>query len=339
MAGTLAALVAEAGVMNELLLLVDHRHAEVTMDGGALRVRWPGARQPEHVPLGLLGQVVLLGNPHVELRALRALGERGIPTVLLPARGSGEGVWLHGGLGGGVAARIAQHRAHRTDRGLALARELVAAKIDAYAALARSRGWSDAAQAIHAPAAQLGAAGDLDTLMGLEGAAASAWWAAMAERVAPEWRFRGRNRRPPRDPVNALLSLGYTLLGAEVAAAVRAVGLDPAVGFLHGVVPGRDSLVLDLMEPLRAGVDAWVLAQLDARAVEPADFHCHATHGCRLRKAARGRIYAAWAEARMRWPDPTRPDDPLPAYCTHRARWLRERLGPYDPHTGAERHG
>ncbi len=324
--------------MKDLMLLVDHRGAEVTLDGGTLRVRWPGAG-PEHVPLGLLGQVVLHGNPQVELRALRALGERGVPTVLLPLRGAGEGAWLSPGLGHTIAVRVAQHRAAGTEQGLEIARAVVRGKLDAYRRLAQGLGAEASVAAIDAALDGLGTALDTETLMGLEGAGSAAWWRVLRERLDPEWAFAGRNRRPPRDPINALLSLGYTLLGSEVAVAVGALGLDPGLGFLHGIVPGRESLVLDLMEPLRAGVDAWVLTAIDAGRFTPADFQRDRRTGCRLSKAARGRFYAAWADARMDWPDPAQPGEPLPARCLHWARLLRERLGPYDPHTGAPRDG
>ena len=153
----------------------------------------------------------------------------------------------------------------------------------------------------------LASAADLPAVMGFEGAAAAAWYGWLALHLPPAWGFAGRNRRPPRDPVNALLSLGYTLLGGEMFGAVQAAGLDPALGFLHGVVPGRESLVLDLIEPLRPGVDAVVLGLLD-RVLTPRQFTAHPEHGCRLNKEGRGLFYRAWAEARWRWPLPISPD-------------------------------
>jgi len=319
--------------MNELVLLLDRRDASMNLEGGSLAVRRPG-RPVEHVPLGLLGQVIVLGNPEVGPGVLRALGERGVPTVLLPLRGKGEGVWVGGGLGTSIAVRVAQHRAARESRGLEIARSLVRDKLEGYAVLAADRGMDEAASVVREQQDRLDSAEDREELMGLEGAAASAWWTALAVRLDAGWRFSGRNRRPPRDPVNAMLSLGYTLLGSEMAMAVRTLGLDPALGFLHGVVPGRESLVLDLVEPLRAGVDAFVLEQLEAGWLTPADFRRSTSEGCRLRKEVRGRFYEEWATRRMDWSDPLRPGEPLPRRCAERARWLREALGPYDPQSG-----
>jgi CRISPR-associated endonuclease Cas2 len=103
-------------------------------------------------------------------------------------------------------------------------------------------------------------------------------------------------------PVNALLSLGYPLLAGEVLRAVQQLGLDPALGFLHGVVPGRESLVLDLMEPLRPGVDLLVVRMLDD-LLRPTQFTHGARDGCRLDKGGRNAFHRAWAVTRADWPD------------------------------------
>jgi len=324
--------------MKELVLLVDRRDATLGLEGGSLYVRRPG-EPPEFVPLGLLGLVIVHGNPQVEVRALRALGERNIPAVLLPVRGRGEGVWIGQGLGASIAVRIAQHRAFHDSRRIEIAAELVRSKLEAQAALARQRGLEEASERILSGLPGLAGASGLSGIMGIEGAAASAWWGVLSKILPAEWEFKGRNRRPPRDPVNALLSLGYTLLAAEMASAIRQFGLDPALGFLHDPVPGRETLTLDLMEPLRAAVDAWVLGLIDGGVLHPGQFQNNPADGCRLSKEARGHFYAAWADARMEWPDPLRPGESIAARCRAQVRWLRDRLGPYDPMTGAATDG
>jgi CRISPR-associated protein Cas1 len=93
----------------------------------------------------------------------------------------------------------------------------------------------------------------VDSMRGLEGAAAAAYYSAFPAMLTDkELIFKGRNRRPPEDPVNALLSFLYTLLKNDVQSALEGVGLDPAVGFLHTLRPGRPALALDFMEELRA---------------------------------------------------------------------------------------
>jgi hypothetical protein len=223
----------------------------------------------------------------------------------------------------------------------------------------RPAGTAELLQALQKYSAGLNQAGDTAALMGLEGAGAAAWYGWLAQHLEPHWKFSGRNRRPPRDPVNAMLSLGYTLLGAEVLGAVQQDGFDPALGFLHGIWPGRESLALDLMEPLRPGVDALVLSVLDEFIV-PDDFQMQAG-GCRLRKESRGKFFGVWARARRHWPLPLPAEVPLTldefdwdsrddnggkelpgednrlrTQCRRMTRWLRARLPALAGETGQQ---
>jgi CRISPR-associated protein Cas1 len=154
--------------------------------------------------------------------------------------------------------------------------------------------------------ATLETASSLDAALGSEGHVAQAWFGLLAATLNPAWRFTGRNRRPPRDPVNALLSLGYTLANAEVHQVVMSAGLDPAFGFLHLPAPGRDSMVLDLTELARAAVDHFVLSWIDPAGPDPTHWYDREDTGCRLSKAARPGFYQAWAGYRRHWPYPTR---------------------------------
>lgn len=111
---------------------------------------------------------------------------------------------------------------------------------------------------------------DLDILRGHEGEAAAAYFAALPAILPAPWQsdFCGRSRRPPRDRVNALLSFGYALLTRDATAAAARVGLEPMLGFLHVVHPGRPALALDLIEPFRAAwVDTAVLRLLATRGI------------------------------------------------------------------------
>jgi CRISPR-associated protein Cas1 len=103
---------------------------------------------------------------------------------------------------------------------------------------------------------------DRDTLTGLEGAGAAAYFRAYATLFAPSREFSRRRRRPPPDPVNVCLSLGYTLLHHEAVRELQVVGLDPLLGFLHVSERGRESLASDIVEPLRPHVDEWVWRRL-----------------------------------------------------------------------------
>jgi len=340
---------------NDLLLVIDHRETLVRMNGRALRIDRPDA-PPEHIPLGLVGLVVVHGSPLVGCEVWRELAERNIPAVLQPARGRGRSALIGAALGGTIELRAAQHRA-AADAIAALrnARRLVAGKIEAQARLlerldAEGEVTFGLRQLQTSSLDKVDTAANVAVLMGIEGAAAAAWYAWLGGWLPERWRFTGRNRRPPRDPVNALLSLGYTLLGGEVLRAVQEQGLDPALGFLHGIVPGRESLVLDLMEPLRPSVDCFVIGLLD-EVLLPTQFTYSARDGCRLNKGGRARFYREWAIARSDWPDlqgignppggrPIERDDirtSLPTLCRHQVERLRARLRPYLP--GDASHG
>jgi hypothetical protein len=113
----------------------------------------------------------------------------------------------------------------------------------------------------------------IDQVRGLEGLAAREYFACWSRMVGKQWVFNGRNRRPPTDPVNSLLSFAYGLLRVQVTAAVHIAGLDPYIGYLHEVHHGQPSMVLDLMEEFQALIaDNILLAALRNREIQPQDF-------------------------------------------------------------------
>lgn len=117
---------------------------------------------------------------------------------------------------------------------------------------------------------------NIDSLRGLEGEAASRYFGVfdrLISRKSGGFTFSGRNRRPPKDPINAMLSFLYSVVSQDVSAALQGVGLDPQVGFLHSERPGRDSLALDILEEFRAYiVDRIVLSLVNRGQVKESDF-------------------------------------------------------------------
>ncbi len=300
-----------------MILVVDHRDCTLRHENGCVRVEQAGEK-PRRAPIAQLELVVVYGNPLAETALWRALASAGVPTVMLPARGqsperNGPAV-LAGGIATQLPLRRLQHsRAADPAAALHLARWCLRHKLQGYdlplIALAAHHG---AAPAVCAAFRQrrdqaltaLAAATDLDTALGVEGQIAHAWFGLLAQVINPAWNFTGRNRRPPRDPVNALLSLGYTLVGTEIHQGVMALGLDPSLGFLHQPVPGRESMVLDLTEIFRCGVDHFVLGWLPPAGPRQTDWYYRDTEGCRLSKAARPGFFEAWSLVRGRWPYP-----------------------------------
>jgi CRISPR-associated protein Cas1 len=109
--------------------------------------------------------------------------------------------------------------------------------------------------------------------MGIEGIAARSYYQALQHFFPPSWQFNGRNRRPPKDPINALLSWGYGVLLARIFAVCVKAGLDPYLGFFHAIQPYRPNLVLDLMEEFRPVlVDYCVISLINSQALDPTDF-------------------------------------------------------------------
>jgi CRISPR-associated protein Cas1 len=134
---------------------------------------------------------------------------------------------------------------------------------------------------------------------GLEGAGARDYFQAIGDFLTDEWGWKGRVRRPPPDPVNAMLSFGYTLLSNEGVTAAELAGLDPDIGFLHLPHPGRPSLALDLVEEFRPLiVDSTVFAMIGRKQVRPTDFEKVDDGACRMSKPARDAFLTAY-EKRM----------------------------------------
>lgn len=144
---------------------------------------------------------------------------------------------------------------------------------------------------------------DLGLLRGLEGQAANAYFRLFDQMILQQkdsFYFKGRNRRPPLDNVNALLSLSYTLLAKDVAAALEAVGLDAYVGFLHQDRPGRASLALDVMEELRGVVaDRFVLKLINKKMITIKDFLKKEDGAVILTDEGRKKFLQAWQERKQ----------------------------------------
>lgn len=264
------------------------RSVYVTRPGASLRRQGQrlqvcvGRKCEEEIPAHDLEQLVLMGNIVLTPAAVDLIVDRGIDTVYLTLHGRYRARIVHG-LSSNVRLRLAQYR-RLTDEAetLALARTVVRGKAaNQRAVLLRHRrrhGDTDALRraeaAIRASVARLEEAEDLDAVRGCEGAAAAAYFRVFGALLRSEdFHFDHRNRRPPLDPVNVLLSFGYTLLSNVVEAAVNVVGLDPYLGALHAPAAGRPSLVCDLEEEFRAPVvDALVLAAIHQRAFKREDF-------------------------------------------------------------------
>lgn len=290
-----------------LPLVVQSQHARIGKDGETLKIT--DEEQGEtRVRFIDISDVALFGNVSITTPALSALFEREVPVSFHSHGGWFRGI-AHGVGHRNVEVRTAQYRMSFDEAAcLRFARDLVAAKIVNQRTILRRnwRGAPEERQAVldHLRAARqrAGKADTTATLLGLEGDAAAAYFRAFAgllkqpetgDELAP-FRFDARNRRPPADPVNAMLSLAYAMLARHLTFALASVGLDPYRGFFHAPRYGRPALALDIMEPFRPVIaDSVVLSAINTGEVGPGDF-VTGTTGTSLTQAGRRRFVAAF---------------------------------------------
>ncbi|MDW8324908.1 MAG: type I-C CRISPR-associated endonuclease Cas1c [Burkholderiales bacterium] len=294
-------------VLNTLYVLTPNAYAH--LDNNTVRV--DVERQTRlRIPLHHVGSVVTFGNVLVSPALMHRLADEGKSLVLLDDAGRFK-ARLEGPISGNILLRQAQHRqAQDTAFTLEFARAVVAGKLkNSRAVLMRGAREADDAQ----EAAQLSRAADdlaaslravkdapdLDTLRGIEGEAARGYFAALNLIVKPAQRgafqLNGRTRRPPLDRFNALLSFLYALLMNDARSALESVGLDPQLGFLHAVRPGRAALALDLMEEFRSFLaDRLALTLINRGQLRASDFDERPGGAVLLNDTGRRTVIAAW---------------------------------------------
>lgn len=238
------------------------------------------------VPASKVSRVVFVGRVGATTAALHALLAANIPLLLISRSGKLLGQ-LTPPVRGNLLLRQAQYRRDDDEAFcIRLARAIVTGKLHNQRTLtvrlARRRAELDPAVP-----ALLGESLDkakqsqtLEALRGVEGYGARVYFHLFRAAFTPEWNFKDRNRRPPRDPVNALLSLGYTLLTQNMMTALEVVGLDPYLGYYHSETYNRPSLALDLVEEFRTPVvDSLVLWLINRRILQGKEFMSDKTTG------------------------------------------------------------
>jgi CRISPR-associated endonuclease Cas1 len=276
-------------------LRVDRGHLVVADGIGPLRRRSRFSRATS----GLQRLVLLGSSGFMSLEAIRWLDEVGVAFVHLSPDGAVRMTSARTGSHDGRMRR-AQAQLLGTPSGLEAARSILRPKLKGQAKLVRLIGRPDIARIVDRMSAALDTQVTPADLLVPEAAAANAYWSAWSdvsitwaradsERVPDHWRVFGTRRsgltgsnRVAANPANAILNYCYALLEAEVRLGCAAVGLDPALGVLHADQRGRDSLVLDLMEPLRPEVDSIVLGLLATRTLRARDFHETRQGNCRI---------------------------------------------------------
>lgn len=294
-------------------LYVNTQDSYLRLDNDTLRVLVDEETRLR-VPLHHLQSVVCFGRVGVSLPLMHRLAEEGMALVLLDENGRFK-ARLEGPTSGNVLLRRAQHtQSMDAAFALGIARACVAGKVrNARQVLLRgardSRSEADAAaltrgaQDLAATLRALPDAGDLDVLRGLEGEAARQYFDRQPLLVKADLRsvfsMDGRTRRPPRDRMNALLSFLYAMWMNDCRSALEAVGLDPQVGFLHVLRPGRAALALDLMEEFRSFADRLALSLVNRQQVQENDFIVSTGGGVSLKPDARKAVVVAFQERKQ----------------------------------------
>jgi len=281
------------------VLWVNTQGATVSRSGGVVVIRTRDGVLGE-TPMGQIRQLSVFGNIQVTTQTLQALLADGIPVAYFSLGGHFYGL-THGLPTKNVEWRRQQYlRFHHPETCLALARDIVVGKLQNQRTMLRRnhpRLPETIAAAMKELATAAAGATSMETLLGIEGAGARYYYqhfAGMLKTEEPLFAFGERNRRPPRDPVNALLSLAYAVLAKDLTVAVYATGLDPMFGFYHQPRFGRPSLALDLMEEFRPIIgDSVVLSLLNNGVLQPGDF-IRSSLGCNLTDHGRASFFGAY---------------------------------------------
>jgi len=283
------------------------------LDNDTLRVQMEDETKLR-VPLHHLHAVVCFGHVGISAPLMHRLAEDGIALVLLDTNGRFK-ARLEGGVAGNVLLRQAQHRAvESAEVTLEIARAVLAGKLKNQRHVllrgARESKLPDeagqltrAAQNLAASLRALPDAQDLDVMRGIEGEAARNYFEAINLLVRPDLRgnftMDGRSRRPPRDRMNALLSFLYAMWMNDCRSACEAAGLDPQLGFLHAVRPGRAALALDLMEEFRPLADRLALTLVNRGQLSEHDFVSREGGAVLLDGDARKAVVVAYQERKQ----------------------------------------
>ncbi|EIC21108.1 type I-C CRISPR-associated endonuclease Cas1c [Thiorhodovibrio frisius] len=267
------------------------------------------------VPLHHVGSLVCFGNIMVSPALMHRLADEGKSLVLLESSGRFK-ARLEGPVSGNILLRQAQYRASEaTDTCLAIARALIAGKLrNSRSVLLRGARETEnpaesaeliaAAESLAASLRAVPVAADIDSLRGTEGEAARRYFSVLELIVKPKMRahfkLSGRSRRPPRDRFNALLSFLYSMLMNDCRSAIESVGLDPQLGFLHAVRPGRAALALDLQEEFRSILaDRFALTLVNRAQLTTKDFDLREGGAVMLNDQGRRAVVAAWQERKQ----------------------------------------
>lgn len=294
-------------------LFIDRKNTELDIDRGRLIVRTEHARPSASIPTKQIDMLVVSASVQFSSTLLHNLTQAGITAVFINPRQTDACTITCGMMHNHADRRLHQYAAiSDADKRLALSRQLVWHKLrlQRHMLLRALRKRADkrhalltCSQRIHEQQTKLEHATNLASLRGLEGAAAAAYFEAYQSLFAPALQFHNRNRRPPRDPVNVILSLTYTLLHAEAVRTLFSTGFDPLLGIYHDTAFGRESLACDLVELYRPLAERWIWRLFAEETLNAEHFSMMETEEtpCMLGKRGREIYYSQYSHMAHVW--------------------------------------
>jgi CRISPR-associated protein Cas1 len=295
-------------------LFIDRKNCEVEVDRGRLLVRIEGVRPNMSIPTNLIEILVVSAPINFSSTLLTQLTAEGITTIFINPRKIETCTMTHGMAHNDANRRLLQYQAvSSTEHRLRYSRELVKNKLRAQRAMliqalrkrpANRHQLTTGIARISGLIESLEIQATIASVRGVEGAAGAAYFEAYQSLFAPSLEFNGRNRRPPRDPVNVILSLSFTLLHADAVRTLFATGFDPLLGVYHTPTFGRESLACDLVESFRPLVEHWVWRLFASQTLRVDHFVMNKDARetpCLLGKAGRSTYYASYAGMAKIW--------------------------------------
>lgn len=239
-----------------------------------------GGRSLLEMPLYHIDSIMMIGNVQITSQALQAVLQNGIDVSYLTFSGRYLGHTVAES-SKNIFLRLAQYEAYQNmEIRLGIAKQIVQNKIENQKQMIKGwrwdsedSAWKEEIEQMEKICRKVENAENASKLMGLEGMASNLYFRAFGRMFKCEFSFDGRNRRPPRDPINVMISLGYTFLTKEVSNALEGESFEMYLGFLHGIRYGRKSLPLDLVEEFRQPVvDRMIVRMFNKRMIQKYDF-------------------------------------------------------------------
>lgn len=286
-------------------LYLDKRGLTLKSEGNVLVIMGEGdsgkLQRISTIPLNLITRICIKSSTQLSATLLAKLGEKDIavlvlqglqrkPVMMLPSYRQDalrRQVQLQLSLQTGFCVQFSRRIvARKLNAQLTHLEELMSDLRDKTPLLALQETWRNMQETLKG-------IDNISSLLGVEGSASNLYFKGISDYVPKSLGFQRRNKRPPKDPFNVVLSLGYTLLHYEWVRQIYLMGLDPYIGFYHQPHFGRESLASDLMEPLRPQYDAFALSLFKDQVLRAEDFSFKA-EACQMRKAGRLRFYEAF---------------------------------------------